>query len=106
PVDELELVLDLELVVLVLGEAVDPDQQEENAQVDPGAGQQDFAGPAHRDLGRVRNDRTSCVVNANTITTSAVNPASRPDPLRTTITAIANRNRRASRYPSRRVTSR
>ena len=34
PVDELELVLDLELVVLVLGEAVDHDQQDEHADVE------------------------------------------------------------------------
>jgi hypothetical protein len=97
PVDELELVLDLELVVLLLAEAIDHQQQDEDAEVDPEAGQHDLPGLAHRDLGRFMNDRISCIVNANTITNSAVNAASRPAPLRTRITAIASRNNRPSR---------
>src|ERR1700761_326934 len=106
PVDQLELVLDLELVVLVLREAVDDQQQHETRDVDPSADQQNLARLAHRDLGRVSAEVTSWTVKATTMTARQASPASWPSDLRTRMTAIASANRRPSMKPRRRPMAR
>src|SRR5262249_59935596 len=75
PVGQLELVLDLELVVLVLREAVDQHQEHEADEINPAADQENLARLAHRALGRKKNERINCIVKAKTTTSRAVSPS-------------------------------
>src|SRR5262249_43220420 len=96
PVGQLELVLGLELVVLVGGDAEDDREHDDTTDPDAKARVHDLSRVAHRDLGRVSGEMPSCTVNAKTMTTRVVRPSFLPNALRASTTVKASANRRPS----------